>query len=324
MTRQSENTERTETSGEVAESDTQPMELTLDDAGDTVMETIRGIIEDFLAQLPLIIAGILILVLTMVVAWMARKIACKLLDRVRMRTSLKELIARFVVIAAWTIGLMVSAMVMFPGLTPTKALTALGIGSVAIGLAFKDIFENFFAGVLILWRFPFENGDFIECNGQLGRVEDVTVRNTLIRTVHGELVVIPNATIYKNAVEVLTSRDKRRVDLICGVAYDEDVAESRRVIREAVESCKSVSGDHDIEVYACEFASSSINFEVTWWADPTPKEQRASRDEVVEAIKSALDSAGIEIPFPYRTLTFKDEQLTGAIKSGFDTRSDDA
>jgi len=298
------------------------MELTLDDAGETVMDTIAGIVESFLAQLPLIVAGILILVLTVVVAWVARRVTERLLRDVKLRASLKELISRFVVITFWTMGLMVSAMVMFPGLTPTKALTALGIGSVAVGLAFKDIFENFFAGVLILWRFPFENGDFIECNGQMGRVEDVTVRNTMIRTVHGELVVIPNATIYKNSVEVLTSRRKRRMDVIVGVAYGEDVAESRGVIAKAVESCKSVSEDHEIEVYACEFASSSINFEVTWWTGPTPKEQRASRDEVIEAIKSALDSAGIEIPFPYRTLTFKDERLTGAIKEGFGARSD--
>ncbi|MFG0314849.1 MAG: mechanosensitive ion channel family protein, partial [Phycisphaerales bacterium] len=298
------------------------MELTLDDAGETVMETITGIVESFLAQLPLIVAGILILVLTAIVASVARRIADRLLRGVRLRDSLKELISRFVVITFWTMGLMVSAMVTFPGLTPTKALTALGIGSVAVGLAFKDIFENFFAGVLILWRFPFENGDFIECNGQVGRVEDVTVRNTMIRTVRGELVVIPNATIYKNSVEVLTSRAKRRMDIIAGVAYGEDVAESRAVIAEAVESCKSVSKDHEVEVYACEFASSSINFEVTWWTGATPKEQRASRDEVIEAIKSALDSAGNEIPFQYRTLTFKDEGLTGAIKEGFGDRSD--
>lgn len=291
--------------------------ISLDDAGETISQTVLAIIESFLAQLPLIVAGVLILVLTGVVALVLRGVTDRLLRDVKLRASLKELLGRFVVIGVWIMGLTVSAMVMFPGLTPTKALTALGIGSVAVGLAFKDIFENFFAGVLILWRFPFENGDFIECNGQMGRVEDVTVRNTMIRTVNGELVVIPNATIYKNSVEVLTSLSERRMDIVCGVAYGEDVGVSREVIRGAVESCSSVSRGREIEVYACEFASSSINFEVTWWTGATPKQQRASRDEVIDAIKTALDDAGIEIPFPYRTLTFKDGELTAAIKERF-------
>lgn len=90
-----------------------------------------------------------------------------------------------------------------------------------------------------------------------------------------------------------------------GVAYGEQVAPSREVIRKAVESCESVAGDRPVEIFAREFADSAIVFEVAWWTGSRPLDQRRSRDEVVEAIKSSLDNAGIEIPFPYRTLTFK-------------------
>ncbi len=197
-------------------------------------------------------------------------------------------------------------MIMLPGLTPTKALAGLGIGSIAIGFAFKDIFENFFAGILILWRFPFETGDFIECESIRGRVHDITVRNTLIRKTSGELVVVPNATLFKNPVDILTNQKSRRVTILCGVAYDEDVDESRKVITSALESCDSIDNTRPIQVFAHQFASSSIDFEVAWWTDATPLGQRRSRDEVVAAIKRALDDAGIEIPFPYRTLVFKD------------------
>ncbi|MFI4881020.1 MAG: mechanosensitive ion channel family protein, partial [Phycisphaerales bacterium JB064] len=259
----------------------------------------------FLAHLPQIGAGLVIVLLTVVAGLAARAIGRRMLRGVKMRGSLKELITRFIVIGVWVVGLMLAAMVMFPGLTPTKALAALGIGSIAIGLAFKDIFENFFAGVLILWRFPFENGDWIECNGIEGRVVDVTVRNTLLRTVRGELVVVPNVDIYKNPVEVLTSKPRRRIEVIAGVAYGEDVDEARTVIHEAVSACETVSTTEEVQVFAREFASSSIDFEVAWWTGSTPLEQRRSRDEVVAAIKRALDTAGIEIPFPYRTLTFK-------------------
>lgn len=279
--------------------------FTVEEASETVRESLSDIWEAFLGHVPLILAGIGVLVVTAGVALVVRRVFRSLMGGVSMRESLKELLERFLVVAVWLLGLLLAAMVVFPGVSPGDALAALGIGSVAIGLAFKDIFENFFAGILILWRFPFENGDFIECNDLVGRVEDVTIRNTLLRTTEGELIVVPNSEIYKNAVHVLTNRSERRITVICGVAYDEDVAESREVIREAVEGCSRVSGDKPVEIFAQEFAASSINFEVTWWTGSTPLEQRESRDEVVEAVKAALDHAGIEIPFPYRTLTFK-------------------
>jgi small-conductance mechanosensitive channel len=199
-----------------------------------------------------------------------------------------------------------SAIIVYPGMTPTKVLTAFGLGSIAIGFAFKDIVENFFAGILILWRFPFDTGDFVDCAGIAGKVESTTIRMTTIRQVDGELVVVPNAMLFKNPVNVLTNWASRRITVVCGIAYGENVDEAREVIRAAVKSCESISHNRPVQIFAQEFADSSINFEVTWWAGSTPEEVRASRDEVVASVKAALDKAGIEIPFPYRTLTFKE------------------
>ncbi len=280
------------------------------------METLRSIWGSFLGHLPLLVAGLLVVVATGVVGFAASRIARRSLRSVSMRQSLKDLIERVVVVAVWLFGLLLAAMVVFPGLAPADALAALGIGSIAIGLAFKDIFENFFAGVLILWRFPFENGDFISCNGHEGRVVTVTLRNTMIRTVEGELVVIPNSTIYKNPVEVLTSQKLRRTTVICGVAYDTDLGAAQEVLRSAVAGCERVSKQRPIEVFSQEFGDSSINFEVTWWAGSTPVEQRESRDEVVQAVKRALDEAGITIPFPQRSVWFKDALRMGREHEG--------
>ena len=196
----------------------------------------------------------------------------------------------------------------------------MGLGSVAIGFAFKDIFENFFAGVLILWKYPIEKGDVIEHAGNVGKVEEITIRNTLIRKSDGELVVAPNASLFKSNVEVLTNRPKRRVRIMCGVAYSEDVAEAREIIRAAVSDCESISGRKSVEVFANEFADSSINFEIAWWTGSAPVEIRMSRDEVIEAVKKALDNASIEIPFPYTTLTFN-EPLSVEGKAAFQSES---
>lgn len=278
----------------------------------TIRETLQGILHDFVGHLPLIVAGLLVLIATALAAFVVRRVTRRVFRDRGLRRSLKELFERIISIGIWCIGLLLAAMVVFPGVSPADALAALGIGSIAIGLAFKDIFENFFAGILILWRFPFEIDDFIKCDGIMGRVEDVTIRNTFIRTVDGKLIVIPNATIYKHPVEILTSANERRMTVVCGVAYGEDIATARGVISDAVKDCQTVSSRQPIEVFAQEFADSSINFEVMWWTGATPLSQRKSRDQVVEAIKSALDAAGIEIPFPYRTLTFKEPLVTSS------------
>lgn len=278
--------------------------MSVEGATETILETIRGIWTNFLSHVPYLLMGLLVLAVTAAAAFAIRRVVRSVVSSTSMRTSLKELIERLSVVTIWVLGVLLSFMVVFPNLSPTDALAALGVGSIAIGLAFKDIFENMLAGVLILWRFPFEDDDFIECNGQMGRVETVQIRNTILRTVDGELVVVPNAEIYKNVVQVLTHEEHRRVRIICGVGYGEDVAEARRVIKRAVTSCDSVNTSKSVEIFAQEFADSSINFEIAWWTGATPLEQRASRDEVVEAVKSALDENDIEIPFPYRTLTF--------------------
>ncbi|KAA1261470.1 Small-conductance mechanosensitive channel [Rubripirellula obstinata] len=292
-------------------------EVDLESTRQVVTKSLDSLWTDFLIRSPLLIAAFVLLALTSILAKAIGWLVHRLLDKRGMRTSLKDLIYQLTSIAIWIAGLLVATVVAFPGMTPSKALTVLGLGSVAIGFAFKDIFENFFAGILILWRYPFDRGDFITCSDLTGEVREITIRNTLIRKLDGELAVVPNATLFKNNVDVLTSQPQRRVRIICGVAYDEDVDQSREVIREAVQSCESVQGKRTVEVFANEFASSSVNFEVAWWTGSKPTDIRRSRDEVVGAIKRHLDEAGIEIPFPYRTLTFKnpsDEQVFQSVQ----------
>ncbi len=283
-------------------------EVDLQSTQAVVRESLNSLWTDFLVRSPLLIAGMIIVVLTSVFAKLFGWTIHKLLDKRGMRTSLKDLFYLLTSIAIWIIGLLVASVVAFPGMTPSKALAVLGLGSVAVGFAFKDIFENFFAGILILWKYPFDRGDFITCQDVTGEVQNITIRNTLIRKLDGELAVIPNATLFKNNVDVLTSQPQRRVRIDCGVAYGEDVDAAREVIAQAVQSCESVQGKRTIQVFAREFAESSINFEVAWWTGSKPVDIRRSRDEVISAIKRALDAAGIEIPFPYRTLVFKKEK----------------
>ena len=271
-----------------------------------VLESLRDLARDTLAITPQLVIGLIFLALTWLAAVVIDRVLGNLFARTRLRKSLAELFRKLAFIGIWVAGLLTAAVVIFPTVTPAKALTALGLGSIAIGFAFKDIFENFIAGMLILLREPFELGDFIECQELEGFVEDITIRDTHIRQTDGQRVVIPNATLFMNPVTVRTDLDLRRTTIICGIAYGEDVDEGRAVIRKAVEGLPTVSGRKPVEIFAQGFGSSSIDFEVTWWTGSRPLEIRRSRDEVVAAVKRGLDEAGIEIPFPYRTLTFKE------------------
>ena len=278
----------------------------LHEVGELVMNTLGGMWSAFIAHLPLLAIGLVTLLLTWIVSGVGERIARRAMRNRGIRLSLQELIVRLVVIVVWVLGLLVTAMIIFPGLTPASALGGLGLLSLAIGFAFKDIFENFFAGILILWRFPFEPGDYIEADDISGSVEEITVRNTLIRRTTGELVVVPNSHIFKNPVDVLTNRTTRRETIMAGVAYDVDLAAAVKVIEEAVNGCESVDKNKPVQVFPHGFGSSSMDIEVTWWSGAEPVEQRSSRGEVVLAIKQALDANDMEIPFPYRTLTFKE------------------
>ena len=262
----------------------------------------------FWKLLPQLALACIVLLVVWALAKGARWLIGRLLAKARFRRSLIEVFQMLASTGIWLLGSLIAMTIVFPSLTPAKALTALGLGSVAIGFAFKDVFENFLAGLLILIREPFALDDFIECDGVEGQVQEITIRDTHIRQTDGQLVVMPNAILFKQPVTVRTSQNLRRAEIIVGVAYDEDVDAARGVIYDAVVAVDMVRDDvRDVQVFAKEFGASSIDFQVTWWTGSRPVDIRASRDKVVSSIKRALDDAQIEIPFPYRTLTFKDD-----------------
>ena len=260
------------------------------------------------------IAGAAVL---LVAVWLAAKLlgwfVMRVTGRIGMRSALVDLFGMLVPVVIWIVGGLMAAAILFPSVTPGKLITALGLGSIAIGFAFKDIFENFLAGILILLREPFRMKDHIACEDIEGSVEKITIRDTHIRQTDGQLVVVPNAQLFQNPITVRTNTDLRRTAIICGVAYGEDVDQARDVIQEAVRAVDTVRDDiRDVQVFAKEFGASSVDFEIAWWTGSQPTDIRRSRDQVVAAVKRALDEAEIEIPFPYRTLTFKEAlPLTG-------------
>lgn len=273
---------------------------------DTLRKQVDAMAEGFIAMLPSLVVALAIVILTWIAARFAVRIADRITGRTAIRTDLKQLVETLVRLGIWIVGLMIAAAVVMPGLTPASLVAGLGIGAVAIGFAFQDILENFLAGVLIMLRDKMQIGDVVEADGILGKVERITLRETHIRQFSNELTILPNATIFKNPVKIITDAPMRRNEIVIGVAYDVDLARAEAAIREGVEAIPAVDGDRGVDIYAQEFNSSSIDFLVRWWTDTGQNDYLGVKSQVVFAIKQALDDAEIEIPFPYVTHTFKE------------------
>lgn len=272
----------------------------------TLQDQLVGMGEGFVRALPGLAIALVVLLVTWIVARFAARIADLLIGKTDVRPSLKNLIDTIVRLVIWIVGIMIAAIVVMPGLTPASLFAGLGIGAVAIGFAFQDIFENFMAGVLIMLREKMRIGDIIECEGIIGKVEHITLRETHVRKLSGEVTLVPNSMLFKNPVEILTDEVKRRHEVVVGVSYDTNLDHAADVIRRAVEGIEEVDSEKTLDIFAQEFNASSVDFLVRWWAGSTPRSGWESKDKVVRAIKAALDDAGIEIPFPYVTHTFKE------------------
>ncbi|MEP2103270.1 MAG: mechanosensitive ion channel [Parasphingorhabdus sp.] len=275
-------------------------------AVDILIRQLLSMWEQTVSLLPSLVIALIVLIITWIIARFATRIADKLTYKTNMRASLQELVETIVRLAIWIVGLMATLTILLPGLTPASLIAGLGFGAVAIGFAFQDIFENFMAGILIMIREKMRIGDYIECEGVEGVVESIALRETHVRRNNRELTIIPNSILFKNPVKILTDDDKRRHEIIAGVAYDTDLDKAKNVILTAVQSAEQVDKSKQVDVFACEFNSSSVDFKVRWWSGSKPRAMHESRDNVIRAIKRALDEAGIEIPFPYVTHTFKE------------------
>jgi small-conductance mechanosensitive channel len=270
----------------------------------TLRAQLDSIAVGFVAALPGIAIALVILLITWIIARFAARIADVIVGRSDMRLSLKALLDAVVRAAIWIVGVMLAAIVVMPSLTPASLFAGIGIAALAVGFAFHGILENFLAGVLIMVRREMQIGDVIVCGDVCGRVELITVRESHIRALTNELIIIPNSILFKHPVSILTDEDVRRHELEVSVANSTDLDRAADVIRRAVEKVASINSTHGVEVLAHRFGDGAVAFLVRWWSASTPKASNESRDQTVRAIKRALDVAGIDMTgsFPAKGL----------------------
>ena len=269
-----------------------------------LIERVNEMVAGFVRMLPQLALALVVLILAWGIAHLVRSLTKKIASRAGLRPSLVALFVTLAGILIWLFGILVALAVLLPGVNAGSLLTVVGFSSIAIGFAFKDIFENFLAGILIMMRKKMRIGDHIECQDVEGRVEQITLRETYLRRLDSQLTIVPNAYLFQNPVRILTDSDLRRHEIIVGVAYDTDLDRAAEVMTAAIRGLELVSRSKPVDAFAREFDDSSINFTIRWWAGSRQAEMHQSRDQVVRAVKRALDEAGIEIPFPQLTASF--------------------
>jgi small conductance mechanosensitive channel len=189
------------------------------------------------------------------------------------------------------------------GIATTSFVTILGAGSLAIGLALQGSLSHFAGGVVILFFKPFKVGDIIEIDGVKGTVQSITILYTMISTPDDNTAVLPNGQVANNKVLNFTKENNRRIDLSVGIAYDQDIDKAKKVIAEALHSVPSILKDPEPFIGVLGFGDSSVNIAFRPYSKSV--DYMEAYFAANEAVKKALDSHQIEMPFPQRDVHIK-------------------
>ncbi len=182
------------------------------------------------------------------------------------------------------------------GVNTTSFAAIIGAAGLAVGLALQANFSNFGAGVVILFLRPFKIGDFVEAGGAAGTVETIGIFNTIIKTGDNRIIIVPNSNIIGGNIVNYSKEPIRRIDMVIGVGYEDDLKLVKETLEEIVNSDDRILKDPAPAVALAELADSSVNFNVRPWVKSA--DYWAVRSALLEKIKLTFDEKGINIPYP--------------------------
>jgi small-conductance mechanosensitive channel len=275
--------------------DFQPVLTELDEQG-------RGLVH----ALPIIAFGLLFLILSVGAARLAVGITRKALRRRVDNPLLLNVIAWCMGLGVLLVGLYIVFQV--AGLT-NVAVTVLGttgLLGLILGIAFRDITENFLASIFLSVQPPFHAGDLVEIADLSGFVQMLTTRTTVLMTQDGNHVQIPNATVYKSVIHNYTSNPNRRIDFAVGIGYDDNVAAAQEVALRVLEEHPAVLKDPEPWVLVDNLGASTVNLRIFFWLDATQHNFLKVRSSVIRLVKRAFEVADISMPGETRELVFPD------------------
>ena len=193
------------------------------------------------------------------------------------------------------------------GINTTSFLTIVGAAGLAIALALKDSLANFSSGVMLIMFRPFRVGDFVNTGGVSGSVISIALFNTTLDTPDNQRVIVPNSSITSNVITNVTANDTRRVDLVIGIGYDDDIKKTKEVLKKVLEEEERVLDTPKANIAVSELADSSVNFVVRPWVKTS--DYWDVYFDLTEKIKIVFDKEGISIPYPQQDVHMFNEPV---------------
>jgi small-conductance mechanosensitive channel len=271
-------------------------------------EKVQAMINGFIALLPNLVLALIVFGIFFVIAGAIRRLVRRITRDRRHARNLGLILGR---LAQWTtilIGLFISLSIVIPTLKAGDLVQLLGISGVAIGFAFRDILQNFLAGILILLTEPFQIGDQIVFKDFEGTVENIQTRASTIRTYDGRRIVIPNSELFTNSVTVNTAFENRRLEYDVGIGYGDDIDRAKQLILEALYETEGVLQEPAPDAIVVALAESTVNIRARWWVEPPRRADVLNlQDRVLTAIKNKLTANGVDLPFPTQQILFHDQ-----------------
>jgi small conductance mechanosensitive channel len=274
----------------------------------TLVDRMQVMLKGFIALLPNMVLALLVFAIFFFVARTIKKVVRNLTRDRHQARNLGMVLGRLAQGTTILVGLFIALSIVIPSLKANDLVQLLGISSVAVGFAFRDILQNFLAGILILLTEPFQIDDQIVFKSFEGTVENIQTRATTIRTYDGRRIVIPNSELFTNSVTVNTAFENRRLQYDIGIGYGDDIDEAKQLLLEALHETDGVLEIPAPDAIVVELAGSSVNIRARWWvAPPRRADVLDLQDRVLTNIKNKLTANGIDLPFPTQQILFHDQ-----------------
>ncbi len=241
-----------------------------------------------------IIAAILIFIIGRWLAKMIKNLIVKVMKKGEVDATLTSFVGHLTYVALLT--LVVIAALNQIGVQTTSFVAIIGAAGLAVGLALQGSLSNFAAGVLMILFRPFKVGDYIEAGGTAGTVEEIQIFSTILTTPDNKVIIVPNAKITGDNIVNYSAKDTRRMDLVFGVGYGDDLQKVKDILQDILQNDPRVLKIPQPMVGVLELADSSVNFAVRPWVKSS--DYWPLFFDLKETIKKRFDAEGISIPFP--------------------------
>lgn len=244
---------------------------------------------------------VLALAIFIVGRWVARMLL-GVAEKMLRKAGMDEMLINFVhsILNALLLLVIIIAALDQLGVDTTSFIALIGAAGLAVGLALQGSLQNFASGVLLIVFRPFKVGHFIEAGGVAGVVEEIGIFSTRMKTGDNREIIVPNGAIYGGTITNNSARDTRRIDMVFGIGYDDDIRQAKELMASIIEADERVLKDPAPLIAVSELADSSVNFVVRPWVNSG--DYWGVKFDLTEKIKLAFDEAGISIPYPQMDL----------------------